>query len=80
MSYSYLDLAYDVLKQTAKPLTFQEIWQCAQENGLAAKVESAGKTPWQTLGARLYVEVRDNEASKFIIDSCISNVISSIRV
>jgi len=34
--------------------------------GLKAKLSIAGKTPWQTLGARLYVEVRDNEDSKFI--------------
>jgi len=66
MNYSFLDLAYDVLKQTAKPLTYQEIWQAGQEKGLTAKVETAGKTPWQTLGARLYVDVRDNDASKFI--------------
>jgi hypothetical protein len=66
MSYSFLDLAYDILKQTAKPLTYQEIWQAGNEKGLTAKLETAGKTPWQTLGARLYVEVRDNKGSKFI--------------
>lgn len=66
MNYSFIDLAYDVLKKSAKPLTYQEIWQIASENGLARKVKSSGKTPWQTLGARLYVEVRDNVQSKFI--------------
>ncbi|MGA2060132.1 MAG: HTH domain-containing protein [Thermoguttaceae bacterium] len=66
MSYSFLDLAYDVLKQAVKPLTYQEIWQVAQEKGLSTKVETAGKTPWQTLGARLYVDVRDNEDSGII--------------
>jgi hypothetical protein len=66
MSYSFLHLAYDVLKQAVKPLTYQEIWQTAHDKGLTGKLETAGKTPWQTLGARLYVEVRDNEGSKFI--------------
>ena len=66
MSYSFLDLAYDVLKQTKKPLTFQEIWQAGDEKRLTDKLETVGKTPWQTLGARLYVEVRDNDGSKFI--------------
>jgi hypothetical protein len=66
MSFSFLDLAYEVLKQSAKPLIYQEIWQVGQETGLTAKVETAGKTPWQTLGARLYVEVRDNENSRFV--------------
>jgi len=66
MSYGFIDIAYDVLKQSRKPLTCQEIWQFANETGLAAKVGTKGKTPLATLGARLYVEVRDNEASKFI--------------
>jgi hypothetical protein len=34
--------------------------------GLASKIGSAGKTPWQSLGSQLYVDVRDNESSKFI--------------
>jgi hypothetical protein len=63
---SFLDLAYDVLKTAVKPLTYQEVWQAAQEMGLATKIASAGKTPWQSLGAQLYVDVRDNESSKFI--------------
>jgi uncharacterized protein len=66
MSYSFLDLASDVLKQSPKPLTYQEIWQVAHEKGIAGKIGSSGKTPWQSLGARLYVEVRDNDASEFI--------------
>jgi hypothetical protein len=65
-SYSFLDLAYDVLKSTPKPLTHQEIWQVAGEKDLVRRIKTSGKTPWQTLGARLYVEVRDNESSRFI--------------
>lgn len=64
--YSFLDLAYDVLKETASPLTYQEVWQAGKERGLAAKIRTSGKTPWQSLGAQLYVEVRDNEESRFI--------------
>jgi hypothetical protein len=66
MIYSFLDLAYDILKETTKPLTYQEIWQVGLEKGLEAKVRTKGKTPWATLGARLYVEVRDNDSSKII--------------
>ena len=65
-TYSFLDLAYDILKQTPKPLTYQEIWQEGGEKGLAAKIKTSGKTPWQSLGARLYVDIRDNEASRFV--------------
>ena len=66
MSYTFIDLACDVLKLSPKPLTYQEVWKCAIEHGLELRLESKGKTPWQTLGARLYMEVRDNEQSEII--------------
>ncbi len=66
MSYSFLDLAYDVLKQASQPLTFQQVWEAAAERGFEKKLGSTGKTPWNTLGAQLYVDVRDNDASKFV--------------
>lgn len=64
--YSFLELAYDVLKTATSPLTYQEVWQIGTEKGLADKIKTSGKTPWQSLGAQLYVEVRDNEQSRFI--------------
>ena len=64
--YSFLDLAYDALKGADKPLTYQEIWQLALEKGVTSKLKTSGKTPWQSLGAQLYVEVRDDETSRFI--------------
>jgi len=66
MSYSFLDLARDVLKQAPKPMTYQEIWESAYEKRITSKVGTSGKTPWQSLGARLYIEVRDNPDSDFI--------------
>ncbi|PIY51607.1 MAG: hypothetical protein COZ06_04385 [Armatimonadetes bacterium CG_4_10_14_3_um_filter_66_18] len=65
-TYSFLDLAHDVLRDASKPLTYQEIWQAGTEAALVAKVRTSGKTPWQTLGSQLYVEVRDNDASMFV--------------
>ncbi|NUN97693.1 MAG: hypothetical protein HUU16_16135, partial [Candidatus Omnitrophica bacterium] len=62
--YSFLDLAYDVLKATDRPLTYQEVWEIGKEMGLADKIRTSGKTPWQSLGAQLYVDVRDNEHSR----------------
>jgi len=64
--YSFLDLAFDVLKAASSPLTYQEVWQIGKEKGLTDKIKTTGKTPWQSLGAQLYVEVRDNEGSRFI--------------
>jgi len=65
-SYSFLNLAYDVLKESPRPLTYQEIWQIGDQKGLADKIRTSGKTPWQSLGAQIYVEVRDNEQSRFV--------------
>lgn len=62
----FLDFAEEVLKSANKPLTYQEIWERGNESGLIEKLLSKGKTPWQTLGARLFVDVRDNLNSRFI--------------
>lgn len=66
MTYSFLELAVDVLKSAATPLTYQQCWAEGQVKGLTTKVKTKGKTPWQTMGARLYVDVRDNADSRFI--------------
>ncbi len=66
VAYSFMDLVFDVLEIAKHPLTYQEIWQAGQHAGLASKVRTAGKTPWNTLGAQVYVDVRDNDASRFI--------------
>lgn len=64
MPYSFLNLAEEVLQTAEQPMTFQEIWEIAVEKKLQTKLRSStGKTPWQTLGARLYVDVRDNPSS-----------------
>ncbi len=66
MDYSFQDLAQDVLSKAKQPLTYQEIWETAGEMGLLQTLNSKGKTPWQTLGSILYVDVRDNEDTLFI--------------
>ena len=65
-AYSFLDLAYDVLRESSTPLTYQEIWDRGREQVLINKIKTKGKTPWRSLGAQLYVEVRDNVRSRFI--------------
>lgn len=62
---TFLELAEKVLKEVQRPLSQEEIWQIAQEKGYADQVGSKGKTPWATIGARLYVDIRDNPNSKF---------------
>jgi hypothetical protein len=63
---TFTELAEQVIKFVGQPLTANEIWEKAIELGLDQQLKSKGKTPWATLGARLYVDIRDNQASKFI--------------
>ncbi len=52
---SFLDYAVEVLSKASQPLTAQEIWEIGVNLGLDKKLSTVGKTPWQTLTARLYV-------------------------
>lgn len=36
------------------------------KKGYDKLVRSSGKTPWQAIGARLYVDIRDNPNTKFV--------------
>jgi len=64
--YTFLDFAESVLASEPSPLTFQEIWERGLEQGLVPRLATSGKTPSQTLGARLFVDVRDNPRTKFL--------------
>lgn len=63
---NFIQLAEKVLKETKQPLTPNEIWERVVELGWENLVSTQGKTPWNTLGARLYLDVRDNPNSNFI--------------
>lgn len=51
MAYSFQDLAFDVLQRSPTPLTYQEMWQSAEQSGLSKKIQTTGITPWNSLGA-----------------------------
>ncbi|EFO9851355.1 HrgA protein [Campylobacter jejuni] len=53
---SYKELALEVLKQSDKPLSANEIWQKALEKGLDKKLSSIGQTPTQTIWNRLLTD------------------------
>jgi hypothetical protein len=65
MGYTFFNLAQDVLKQSNTPLSVQEIWKKANELGLVEKLSSSGKTPINTLSARLSVDVKHNNKPTF---------------
>jgi len=64
--YTFLDFAQEILQSAPSPMTFQEIWEFGKESGADSKLAITGKTPWQTLGARLFVDIRDNPDTRFI--------------
>lgn len=62
----FLQFAKKVLEKSESPLIYQDIWKKGLEFGIEKEIETTGKTPWQTLGARLFVEVRDNPDTLFV--------------
>lgn len=62
---NFIQLAEKVLRETKAPMIPNEIWEKAVELGWNSLVLTSGKTPWRSLGARLYVDVRDNPKSIF---------------
>ena len=66
MSYGFKDYAMEVLQKTGKPLSKTEIWEEGKKLGLDKKLETEGKTPWFSIGARIYTEIRDRgDKSRF---------------
>ena len=65
MTYTFIELAKDTLEHAGISLSHVELWQKACELGLDKKLSSVGKTPWESISARLYVDMRDNTNSIF---------------
>lgn len=63
---TFLKLSETTIKEEKRPLTPMEIWEIGKEKGYTKEMETQGKTPWQTIGARLYVDIKDNENSIFL--------------
>ena len=65
MAITFLQLAEKVFVENTKPLSVDEIWQQAVESNYVEELNSSGKTPWASLGARLYVALREGDDSNF---------------
>ncbi len=88
MEYTFFNLAYDVLKQSDIPLSIQEIWENANKMGLVNKLASSGKTPVNTLSARLSTDVKHNsnptfkkvsdKPSRYVLNNGISDLTNDI--
>ncbi|MBL8050200.1 MAG: hypothetical protein JNM46_03180 [Anaerolineales bacterium] len=66
MSITFLEMAERVLEEEKQPLSASEIWFIAVNKGYDKILSSKGKTPWATLGALIYVDVRDNPSTEFV--------------
>lgn len=67
---TFLELAEKVLEKAKKPLTSEGIWEFAVDHKMDLLKQSAGKTPWRTIKAKIYVDIKNNIESPFIkIDS-----------
>lgn len=65
MTITFLQLAQKILEEEKQPLSASEIWDIAITRAYEKSLGTKGKTPYATLGAMLYVDVRDNPSSVF---------------
>jgi len=64
---TFIELAKKVLEENVQPMTANEIWERATQKGYDQQLNSQGKTPWQTLYAQIYVNVKDTSRSPFAV-------------
>lgn len=64
--WTFLELVKKILEEEKKPLSSEEIWEVAKSKGYDKYVGTQGKTPWATIGAQTYVNIRDKKDSPFI--------------
>lgn len=59
------ELVMKILLETKNPMTSEEIWDYALEKEYNSLVNVNGKTPWKTIGAQIYVDMRNNPNTMF---------------
>ncbi len=60
---SFKKAAENILQKADAPLTTKEITDLALEEGL---IKTSGQTPEATMGAQLYLDIKNNKNSPFI--------------
>ena len=56
---TFIKLAEKILEEKQEPLTHKAIWDIACEKGYDKQLKSKGKTPWNTIAAQIYCNIRD---------------------
>jgi len=54
-----------VIEEEKRPLSPIEIWEIGKLKVYANELNTTGKTPWNSISARIYVDLRDNPDSIF---------------
>jgi hypothetical protein len=57
---NFLEFAERVIREENKPLTLKEIWEIGVQKGYDKQLKLTGKTPWATISALLYYDMKDN--------------------
>jgi hypothetical protein len=65
-TYTFKQLAVDVLEKAPAPLTTEEIWLEGHRLSLDVRLRSVGKTPIATLYSDLHKATQDAETSEFV--------------
>lgn len=65
MARTVIDVAKEVLERTNEALNPIKIYHIANEMGLAKELNLNGKTPWASFGARIYMDIKENQNSIF---------------
>ncbi|GHV83604.1 hypothetical protein AGMMS50212_09440 [Spirochaetia bacterium] len=60
------DIAEEIIKDAQKPLSPEEIWDIAESQGFKEKLKLTGKTIPKTIGAQLYIDIKENPDSRFV--------------
>ena len=57
---TFLELARKIISEEKRPLTPEEIWEIAKLKGYDRDMASQGKTPWRSIGAQIYVNMKED--------------------
>lgn len=63
---TFKSLAEKILKEEEKPLSSEDIWEIAIQKEYNKQGSFTGKTPWRSIAAQIYVDIRDNPESHFV--------------
>ena len=61
-----IQFAEKIIKEENRPLSPSEIWEIGVQKGYDKQTNLNGKTPWQAIGSRIYVDIRDNPDTIFV--------------